>query len=75
MYQGYFFRKIPATNASFAPKYAHLQGWPLKFGQDVKIFQPKIETRCKNKLKVTKKRFVFEQYNQTNQRMVNVRKK
>ena len=24
MYQGYFFRKIPATNASFAPKYMHL---------------------------------------------------
>ena len=41
MYQGYFFRKIPAINASFAPKYAHLQGWPLKFGQDVKIFPPK----------------------------------
>ena len=24
MYQGYFFRKIPAINGSFAPKYAHL---------------------------------------------------
>ena len=41
MYQGYFFRKIPDINASFAPKYVHLQGWPLKFFQDVKIFQPK----------------------------------
>ena len=56
MYQGYFFRKVPATNASFAPKYMNLQGWPLKFGQDVKIFQPKIEKQCKNKLKLTKKK-------------------
>ena len=56
MHQGYFFRKIPATNANFAPKYVNLQGWPLEFGQDVKIFQPKIEKQCKNKLKITKKK-------------------
>ena len=27
----YFNRKNPATNASFAPTYVHLQGWSLKF--------------------------------------------
>ena len=32
----FFFRKIPAINASFAPKYLHLQGWFLKFGQNCK---------------------------------------
>ena len=31
--------------------------------------------RCKSKLKLTKKRFAFEQYRQTNQKMMNVRKK
>ena len=38
MYQGYFFRKIPAINASFAPKYLHPEGWSLKFGQNIKMF-------------------------------------
>ena len=75
MYQGYFFRKIPAINTSFAPKYAHLQGWPLKFLQDVKIFQPKYWNAMQEQTQVNKKRFVFEQYRQTNQRMMNVRKK
>ena len=32
---------IPAITASFAPKYVHLQGWRLKFGQNVKLFQSK----------------------------------
>ena len=32
MHRGYFFRKIPAINATFAPKYMHLQDWSLKFG-------------------------------------------
>ena len=26
-----FFRKTPDINASFAPKYMHLQGWNMKF--------------------------------------------
>ena len=41
MYQGYFFRKIPALNAGFAPKGVHLQDWSLKLGQNIKMFQPK----------------------------------
>ena len=36
-----FFRKIPAINFSFAPKYVHLPGWSLKFGQNVKMIQLK----------------------------------
>ena len=59
MYQGYFFRKIPAINASFAPKYVHLQGWPLKFRQEVKIFQPKYWNAMQEQTQVNKKRFVF----------------
>ena len=57
--------KIPAVNASFAPNYAHLQGWSLKFGQDVKIFQPKYCNAMQEQTQVNKKRFVFEQYIQT----------
>ena len=34
------FRKIPAINTSFAPKYVHFQGWPLNFVQNIKMFQP-----------------------------------
>ena len=75
MCQGYIFRKIPAVNASFASKYAHLQGWPLRFGQYVKIFQSKYWNAMQEQTQVNKKRFVFEQYRQTNQRMMNVRKK
>ena len=30
-HQGYFCRKIAATNVSSAPKYVHPQGWSLKF--------------------------------------------
>ena len=33
IHQGYFFRKIPAINTSFAPKYVHLQGWSLTLGK------------------------------------------
>ena len=40
--QGYFFRKIPAISASFAPKYVHLQGWSPKFGQNCKDVPTKI---------------------------------
>ena len=65
MHQGYVFRKIPAINASFTPKYVHLQGWPLKFLQDVKISQQKY-WNVMQELKLTKKRFVFEQDRQTN---------
>ena len=76
MYQGYFFRKIPDINASFAPKYVHLQGWPLKFFEDVKIFQPKHWNTMQEQTQVNKqKTFAFEQYWQTNQRMMNVHKK
>ena len=43
--QGYFFRKIPAISASFAPKYVHLQGWSPKFGQNCKDVPAKILKR------------------------------
>ena len=62
------FRKIPAINASFAPKYEYLQGWPLKFGQDVKIFQPKYSNVKQEQIQVNRER-------QANQRMMNGRKK
>ena len=39
IHQGYFFRKIPALSASFAPKYVHLQRWSLKFGQNINGIQ------------------------------------
>ena len=45
IHQGYFFRKIPAINASFAAKYVHLQGWSLKFGQNCKDVPTKILKR------------------------------
>ena len=41
----------------------------LKFVQNVSMFQSKEQPQ------VNKKRFVFEQYRQTSQRMMNVRKK
>ena len=41
IHQGYFFRKIPAINASFASKYVHLQRWYLKFGKNAKMFPQK----------------------------------
>ena len=41
IHQGYFFRKISAINASFAPTYVHLHGCSLNFGQNIKVFQPK----------------------------------
>ena len=41
IHQGYFFREIPAINVSFAPNYVYLQGWSLKFRQNIKMFQPK----------------------------------
>ena len=40
IHQGYFFRKIPAVNAS-APKYVHLQDWSLKIRHNIKMFRPK----------------------------------
>ena len=55
MHQGYFFRKIPAVNASFAPKEGHLQGFSLKFGQDVKMFQPKYWNAMQEQTQVNKK--------------------
>ena len=45
MHQGYFFRKIPAINASFTPKYMHLQVWSWKFGAKYKDVPNKILTR------------------------------
>ena len=33
--------KIAAMNASFAPKYMHLQGWSLEIGQNIKMCQTK----------------------------------
>ena len=32
----YFFKKIPAINASFAPKYVHLRGWSLESRKNIK---------------------------------------
>ena len=45
LYQGYFFINIPAINASFAPKYLHLQGCSLKFAQNCKDVATKILKR------------------------------
>ena len=41
IHQRHSFRKITAINASLASKYRHLQGWPLKFGQNIKMVKPK----------------------------------
>ena len=41
IHQGYFFRKIPTINSSFAPKYVQCQGWSLNFGHNINIFQLK----------------------------------
>ena len=72
--QGYFFRKIPAINASFAPKYLPPQGWSLKFGQNIKMFQPKYWNVMQEDAQVNKaERFMFEQYRQTSKRKINVR--
>ena len=43
--------KIAAMNASFAPKYMHLQGWSLEIGQNI---NENIEMWCKNTSKLTK---------------------
>ena len=54
------FRKIPATNAGFAPKYLYLEDLSLKFGQNVKLkylmrqVPTKVLTSCKNKFKLLK---------------------
>ena len=56
IYQGYLFIKSPLLNTSFAPKYVHLQGWSLKFGQNITMFQQIFETPYKNKLKLTKRK-------------------
>ena len=49
--------KIPAKNASFIPKYVHLQDWFLKYEQNevpvVSGSNQNIEMSCKNKLKLT----------------------
>ena len=72
MYQGYFFRKIPGINASFPPKYAHVAS---KFWARCKDFPTKCWNTIQEQTQFNKKRFVFEQSRQTNQRMMNVRKK
>ena len=57
IYQGYFYRKIPAINASFAPKSVlHLHGWSLKFGQNCKDVGNKILKCDVNKAQVNKKK-------------------
>ena len=56
-----FFRKIPDINASFAPNNVHIQGWSLKFGQNIKTFQPKYWN-------------LMQDQTQTSLRMMNVRK-
>ena len=45
IHQGYFFRKNPAINASFAPKYVHLQVCSRRFGAKYKDVSTKILTR------------------------------
>ena len=45
LYQGYFFRKIPAINASFAPNLMHLQGWFRRFEAKYKDVLTKILKR------------------------------
>ena len=68
--QGYFCRKLAATNASSAQEYAHLQGWSLKFISDgwakYKEKVPDVsdpnqndETTCNSKLKFTKLKDLF----------------
>ena len=53
IHQGYFFRKIPAINASFAPKSVlHLHGWSLKFRQNCKDVGIKILKCDVNKAQV-----------------------
>ena len=69
------FQKDFSYKCQFCTKVCHLQGWSLKFQQNVRCSNQSIERRCENKLKITKVRFVFEQYRQTSQRMMNVRKK
>ena len=59
IHQGYFFRKIPAINAKFAPKCIHFQGWSPKFGQNVKMFQPKQKRYAKCEFKLTKLKDLF----------------
>ena len=57
IYQGYFYRKIPAINASFAPKSVlHLHGWSLKFGQNCKDVGIKILKCDVNRAQVNNKK-------------------
>ena len=44
--------KIAAIDASFAPKYMHLQGWSLAIGQNIKMCQTKtLKCDARTKLK------------------------
>ena len=53
--QRYVFKKIPTINANFASTYVNHQGWSLKFGKIVKMFQPKYWNTMLTELKLTKK--------------------
>ena len=48
--------KESTFKCQFGPKYVHLQGWSLKFGQNITMFQQIFETPYKNKLKLTKRK-------------------
>ena len=78
IYQGYFYRKIPAINASFAPKSVlHLHGWSLKFGQNCKDVGIKILKCDVNRAQVNnnKKDLCLNSTDKTSQRMMNAGKK
>ena len=53
-HQAYFSERYPAMNSSFAPKYVHLQGCSLKFGQNIKMFQPKYWNEMQEQTQVVK---------------------
>ena len=53
IHQGYFFRNIQSINASFGPKYVHLQGWSLKTGQKIKMCQAPLTVIKRTSLKRT----------------------
>ena len=59
IHQGYFFRKILAINASFEPKYMHLNGWSLKFGENVIMFQLKYWNTMQEQTQIYKKNCVW----------------
>ena len=52
--QVYFFRKVPAINATFPPTYVHLQVWSLKLEQNIKIFGPKFSNGMQEQTQVNK---------------------